>query len=212
MVNEIVIYDRAMVEFFSIYKSIGRSGGLIPIVFAPPQRAFSLITHLYGEDRKRVPLPAMAVHRMDTAFDSSRYVHKERTIVRYDSPPDHTKVKVMGPWHPITIPFVAEMWSYTTREMAWMIKNIWSKFIHEIAYITVDLEEYGRKKCSLRLDNIADTSSKEPGEEERQLRSTVNVTLNAVLHKPLQVVETIKTTTIEYRDQDSGDLLEIQEV
>lgn len=213
-VNELLVYDKAMFDFFRVTDD--ENNKLIGSVFAPPQKAFAALKDLYEIDEKesndRVPLPATACHRGDPMFDPTMYRFTDRWIARYDKPPRHDKVKVMGPPQSITLEYSLEVWTNTQVEKLNILKQLSMKFRGELAYIVVDLQEYGKKRFSIRNGGIQDASVLEPQEEERTLRSTMNVTLNAVLHQPLETRETVLTVEQQTRDMETDELLATSEV
>ena len=213
--NELELYDRAMFEFFQVVKEDCKTP--VPSVFAPPQRAFAALKDLFETqgvvvENNRVPLPATALHRDMPTFNPALYRFTDRWIARYDNPPDHKKVKVTGPPQSVTIPYVLEIWTYTQIEMLSILKQLSMKFRGELAYSVVDLREYGPKRFSIRNDGITDASNLEPQEEERTLRTTMNVTLNAVLHQPLETVRTVHIVETEIRELETDELLGSSEV
>lgn len=213
-INELLIYDRAVHAFFQVNKA--DDGTPIPSVFATPQRAFAALMDLYQLDPKdpknKVPLPATALHRGNPTFDPTRYRFTDRWVNSYDKPPTHDKVNVMGPPQTILIDYSLEIWTYTSVEMLSIVKQLSMKFRGELAYIVVDLAEYGKKRFSIKDGGIQDASVLEPQEEERMLRMTMNVTLSAVLHRPLELVPTVLTVDLETRDETTDALLGTIEV
>lgn len=212
--NELELYDRAMFDFFRVLKEECRTP--ISCVFAPPQRAFAALKDLHDipqeEPDDRVPLPALALHRETPIFDPLMYRFTDRWVNSYRSPPVHEKVEVMGPPQTVTIDYSLEVWAYTQVEMLNIQRQLLMKFRGELAYTLVDLAEYGKKRFSIRNGGISDASILEPQEEERVLRSTMLVTLNAVLHRPLETLRTVLTVETQVRDLESDELLGTSEV
>jgi hypothetical protein len=214
LINEFVIYDKAIHAWAKVLIMRGMERKHAPIVFAPPHRAHAALKQLLKLDPsvKRVPLPAMSVRRGEFTFDESRFHFNDRLIVNYPKPPLHTKVQVMKPWQPITIPYFIELWAYTQREALWMAKQMETKFLQQLAYIKVDLAEYGCKRLSIRKDAHTDISDYESAEADRSLRMTYNVTLSAAVLPALETRETVLGIDVDYRDLDTEDLIEQQEV
>lgn len=218
MVNELELYDYAMAEFFKL--TAADCGDPIPLVFAPPQRAFAALEDLYEKQgitwdatkNERIPLPATALHRGLPLSRPEGYRFTDRWVNSYRSPPDHKKVDVMGPPQTVTIDYSLELWSYTQVEMLNMVKQLTMKFRGELAYIVVNLQEYGIKRFSVQNNGITDSSVLEPQEEERALRGTMSVALNAVLFQPLETRRTILTVETQVRDLETDELLSTSEV
>lgn len=210
MINELEAYDKAIVEFFSIPSR--HTGEPVPIVYSPPQRAFSVLERLYKPQNGKIPLPALSVHRGEFTLDSSRFHFFKRRVVSCPDPTGGTIVNVTPPPQTVTIPYFLEVWAYTTREMSSIIKVVATKFLQELAYITVDLEEYGKHYFALKLDGMSDASDLEPSEGERKLRTSFNLTLNGVFHKPLTPVKTVKIIQTDVKDESDTIVYETQEV
>jgi hypothetical protein len=212
--NELELYDRAMFDFFRVLKEDCKTP--VAGVFSPPQRAFAALKDLYDipptEPDKRVPLPATALHREHPVFSPAAYRFTDRWVNSYRSPPNHEKVEVMGPPQTVTLEYTLEVWTYTQVEMLNIHRQLLLKFRGELAYTLVDLAEYGKKRFSIQNGGITDASVLEPQEEERTLRSTMNVTLNAVLHRPLETLRTVLTVETQVRDLETDELLGTSEV
>lgn len=182
-------------------------GSVIPIVFASAERAFATISELYGEPNcTRVPLPAMALSRSDISDNRELYVHKQRSIYRYDDAPNHTKVKVAQSPQPKLLTYTLEAWCRTMREMNNLILQLSTKFNLDLAYIRVDLEEFGVKRFALKLESSTDASELEYGEQDRKLRHSLTMTLNGVFHKPMRTIETVKSVDVTWQDEVGNDL------
>ena len=210
MLNELKVYDKALVNFFSVPKVEHPEAGLIPLVWSPPQRAFSTMAASLGlpPDTKRPPLPMMALHRMDFLGDWTRFNYYERAVVRYDSAPAYNLVKTCRPPQTVTIPYTLETWTLTTQEMNWVLHHLLLKFTQEIAYIQVNLEEYGCRTLSIRLEGYSNTTNLEPGEEERDLRISFNASLNGYIFRPLDQVKTVLEVDMVYRNWEDTETLE----
>lgn len=213
-VSELYLYDRAMFDFFRVLKDDCNTP--VGAVFSPPQRAFAALKDLYDipqdEPDSRVPLPATALHREHPVFNPAMYRFTDRWVNDYRFPPDHKKVDVMGPPQSVSINYTLEVWAYTQLEMLNIHRQLLMKFRGELSYTLVDLGEYGLKRFSILNGGISDSSVLEPQEEERTLRSTMNVTLNAVLFRPLEVRRTVLSVETEVRDLETDDLLAQSEV
>jgi len=191
LVDEVRKYDIATLgQFANIILDTGTDP--VPIVFAAPQRAFSRVAQIYGvppatpDGDKRVPLPAMSITRIDMNFNPDLYNGSNRRIVSFvDFPasPDRPREVNMlrRPPHPVSIIYQLTVWSRNKRLLNQIQKQIHLIFIHQLSYITVDLEDYGNKIFSLRFDNELDENQREPGDDFTIYRRSYNMTLSAVL-------------------------------
>jgi len=188
--NDYFIYDEAIVDlftFFTIDKSVvPNASKAVPIVFEAPHRALARLARLYpaaaaAEIESRPFLPAVSVWSMDPTYAADRF--RMHPNIRLSLSPDFSEVTVSDESIPQDIIYQIDMWAETRTELNELKLQYTDRFRGEIAYVTVNLEEWGSKLVSVRNDSIVNNSDLEPGEGERVLRLSATCTLRARIRR-----------------------------
>ncbi len=115
------------------------------------------------------------------------------------------------PWPiPFNLTYQIDLWTKTGQDMLFLRSAILARFTHvDETYLKATFPGYGRQLLRLSLDRWDDTSSIETGEEERELRNTLTITLYGWLFRVPTLKKTIENAhvvTIDGSPPDDGNL------
>ncbi len=196
LVNEYEKYDRAICEFLKM--TLPEKVDPIPLFFASSHRAFHSIKYLFNADKNRIPLPAIAVLRSDSIPAADRFVFNVNTRISY--PPNQTNPNTIktAPFYPepVDIVYTVDMIALKEPTMNFMRKALKMKFIKDVSYVWVDLEEYGRKYLGMRFEGSNDSSELESGESDIKIRETGTISFRGWLFHDVVELKTVKNVDV----------------
>jgi len=192
------------------------NGESVPTVFAAPQRAFSSMRDLLVKQGKMdsdgtldmVPLPFISILRGDPELNIKYWsggTVRNNSLRPYSERWTDTSKKSTKTYQhpqPFNLPYSIEIWSKYFQTSATLFDQFMREFASNFAYTTVKhFPPWGDILTAIHLDSISDTSALEGGElDERQVRHTLNLTVEAWLFFEPTVVPTVLETTIDYYD------------
>lgn len=199
--DEFFLYDQAMLEFCKV--TLPNEANNIPILFATGSRAFERIKFLYQEINKRkITLPVMALMRTEISPNFDRWRFHPRMKVAFVDDQTKNELKVARSPNPIFISYTLDVRAILQTTLNFVKKQIFLRFLNNLAYVEVDLSDYGIQKIKIMWEGYSALSELEPGEGPIKLRDSASFLMDGwVFHD---------TTTVKALNMDSGGKIIVQ--
>ena len=149
-----------------------------------------------------VPLPLISVTPGAPSKRENQRTVPMRNLFRTDLPGTDPKIRerwVAKPPVPVWLDYTAELWTKTRSTMNALVTAFQLKFDPYMAWGTVEIDDWfwGSLWMPIHLDSIADSSEFESAEEDRVLRHTITLRVEAWAFHPPEKDFTVHKTTID---------------
>jgi|ERR1035437_2315179 hypothetical protein len=188
-------YDLAVQDFLRI----DLNGSKIPMGFATPRREFGTQSELNPEDAvslpphgaKTVKLPSMVIQRTDWTESAERQRWTKVRKIKWND--DLNMVTQAQFPRAYDLSYQLDIWTKFRDDANILTAMTLTKFNRKYKGLTVDLgHPWGEKKVYLRVDGVHDLTELESDEEDREVRMTIDMLLEAWLPLPPVDVRTVR--------------------
>jgi hypothetical protein len=203
-VNQLYLYDQAVRSWMESINSRTGVGTHLNVVIATPDRAFATLERMwkkkYTQERveklKLAPYPIASIARMAHRYDPTRYRGRQTKFRRVTYSEDlHTTYNVLYP-RPWDFDYQIELSAKNAQTMSlltlWLMEQATEEVFLRINFTPL-WKEWGVKLVAGDIPDITDNSDLEPDEKQRELRTTVSMTLHGWLFLPPEPVGVVLT-------------------
>lgn len=204
-------FDLAVLDFLKL----SVNGEPIPLGFATPRREFGKQSEIQGRavpqrEDQSVRLPSMVLSRLGWTRSSERTNLVRHRKLRWS---DDLNI-VTGAQHPIAydLSYQLDVWTKYRDDANLLVALTLTKFPRLTAPLTVDMgNPWGERRVFLEAKDVGDNTELDPGEDgDREVRHTIDLTLQTWLPLPPKDVRTVRKVVMEadvmwYQDEKGVD-------
>ncbi|TXH17251.1 MAG: hypothetical protein E6R03_04220 [Hyphomicrobiaceae bacterium] len=209
-VDQLYLYDNAVCEWVE-RAPLQTTAGKLEVVFATPDVAFATMRSVLEDvaidsaSTSRVPLPFASVSRTDVTFDPARFTGNQNYWRKLGLSADGNSVRRSKHPRPVKIKYAIEVWAANrdtlNRWQAWTPGEFAShEMLREIDFSSIDAV-WKKKAIPFIDEGVVDTSQLEAEDgQNRILRATQSITLNAWLFSGIEYVPIVRKIQIDLHD------------
>lgn len=232
LIDQFRLYDQMVYDWLGglEYPIQNKDGDIVfpsvPRVFATPERAFAKMMEVINKDKTQrfrridsigqVPLPFISIWRQINEFDPQRYSRSVQRKMKYSD--DCLEVRQSPYPSPQNIPYQIEFWTRNRTIINYLLQWLALQFDNNVLYLGLNLRDFDLDMypdpiaIQVKKDNFQDTSDLEPGEEQRNLRHTLSMTVRGFLFRPIRTVKTVEKTVFDVIDKNSNAIVDNVEI
>lgn len=197
--------DTAIIQEFQNKGAVFVNGQQVPIIIGGSEKwHLASRSYLYDKETMTLRLPIISLKMGDVTLDKRRWTPKTRfgatdlefrTIVKEDNEMREERVISVAPPTPITKTYDIIIWVGFMEDLS----EIQTQFLHHFNFNTVYFENFFFTTEMGETMSVQD-NFEDYGSEDRLIRGTLNLTVNAYLLDPIKsytVQNIIKSTRIE---------------